>query len=981
MLKSISEFSNWKIMMKAYFKFTEHTLWESIAKGPHIPKTANADGLVPIVDPDLYSDEDKKLIERDNRALGSIILALSTELYQNFEQHETAQGLCLRSQDCWSIPCMLIKNTTPDLKNKSLDDIIFLLESNELDAKKRTSDGSSGSKSEKGKGCCEHSSREKVRTTSQIPEDQIVLFGAFMSSYDALQRSIFKRLEKTSSSLVRELVLTKQNSDVITAKNLDILLMSVQKIRIRKLKDEEIENAENEFDEALMAEIEVSKKIAEVASDYALKSDDKGKAAVSTSEENSSDNEVTFDDDSFICSSDCIEKMQNYHAANTFLIAKKDKLKRDLTDKLIDAQSDLIKERVLISKWGMQRKILDNCVDKQRSCFIKDGVGYKAVPHPDHFEPFPEPHVSNDLHRDDNSNFLDLYVSATNNTGHVDEKVSVNDVRSFNEFNKVCILIVHIFLLILLTLCVMFSDWVSEGSSDSTFFDKVVHTTREYIPIHKMSCPLKDVVLDEFGNPLIQYYDLSHERPKKNNFIALENHILTSERENVKHVQIKISTPTKSQNVKGKSNDVKDKLIHVKDKPVQSKGKHMTGQREILNDFRSFEGGFVPFAGNIKGAKKCLFLKPGLVIPKEMIMMRAPRKFNTYMVDMNDHSTLVSISCLLSKATCSESYLWHCRMGHVNLKNMNNLVHKDLVRGLPRKEFIIQESCMSCAKGKHHKKSHPKKTVTTFILPLFLLHMDLFGPVRVKSIAKKSYCLVITDDFSRFSWVFFLASKDETPETIIKFIKRIENICDSKVSIIRKSSISPEQNGPEWVMIQSDNSEDITKSTQAQEEQLEISTTTDETEVQVPVTNDEPFVSEDQLEVSNVQAENDGQSNSFVLKKGFSLRIKHSYHVDKVFKTITIKCVSEKVGKIVIRVNLYKFNQVLFSTITDEVVTNLNVFSFGMFHRVICDRHGGIVVNEPWSSSVVQAVVSQLLLDLQDLRTTAHSSNVLYFTS
>ncbi|KAI3754819.1 hypothetical protein L1987_54610 [Smallanthus sonchifolius] len=69
-------------------------------KGPHIPKTANADGLVLNADPDLYSEENKKLTERDNRALGSIILALSTELYLNFEQHEIAQGLwnafCLR---------------------------------------------------------------------------------------------------------------------------------------------------------------------------------------------------------------------------------------------------------------------------------------------------------------------------------------------------------------------------------------------------------------------------------------------------------------------------------------------------------------------------------------------------------------------------------------------------------------------------------------------------------------------------------------------------------------------------------------------------------------------------------------------------------------------------------------------------------------------------------------------------------------------
>ncbi|KAI3821285.1 hypothetical protein L1987_08849 [Smallanthus sonchifolius] len=195
MLKSVSEFSNWKIQMKAYFRFTEHILWDSIVKDPHIPHMINANGLVPIVDPDQYLEEDKKLIERDNRALGSIILALPTELYLNFEQHEISQGLwnalCLRLgkmgvelkecdvykklldslHDIWSIPCMLIKNTTSDLRNKTLNDIICLLESYEREMnnpeKSHTSssanaalfsgsgEGSSGgSKTEKGKGCC-----------------------------------------------------------------------------------------------------------------------------------------------------------------------------------------------------------------------------------------------------------------------------------------------------------------------------------------------------------------------------------------------------------------------------------------------------------------------------------------------------------------------------------------------------------------------------------------------------------------------------------------------------------------------------------------------------------------------------------------------------------------------------------------------------------------------------------------------------------
>ncbi|GJV60861.1 putative ribonuclease H-like domain-containing protein [Tanacetum coccineum] len=63
--------------------------------------------------------------------------------------------------------------------------------------------------------------------------------------------------------------------------------------------------------------------------------------------------------------------------------------------------------------------------------------------------------------------------------------------------------------------------------------------------------------------------------------------------------------------------------------------------------------------------------------------------------------------------------------------------------------------------------------------------MDLFGPVSMKSINKKSYCLVVTDDFSRFSWVFFLATKDETLEILKNFITGIENQTNHKVKTIR----------------------------------------------------------------------------------------------------------------------------------------------------------------------------------------------------
>ncbi|GKB60347.1 ribonuclease H-like domain-containing protein [Tanacetum coccineum] len=66
--------------------------------------------------------------------------------------------------------------------------------------------------------------------------------------------------------------------------------------------------------------------------------------------------------------------------------------------------------------------------------------------------------------------------------------------------------------------------------------------------------------------------------------------------------------------------------------------------------------------------------------------------------------------------------------------------------------------------------------------------MDLFGPVSVRCINRKSYCLVVTDDFSRFSWVFFLDTKDETPEILKNFITGIENQSDHKVKAIRNDN-------------------------------------------------------------------------------------------------------------------------------------------------------------------------------------------------
>ncbi|GJR18730.1 putative ribonuclease H-like domain-containing protein [Tanacetum coccineum] len=128
------------------------------------------------------------------------------------------------------------------------------------------------------------------------------------------------------------------------------------------------------------------------------------------------------------------------------------------------------------------------------------------------------------------------------------------------------------------------------------------------------------------------------------------------------------------------------------------------------------------------------------------------------------------------------------RLGHINFKNMNKLVRGNLVRGLPSKIFENDHSCVACQKRKQHKASCKAKLVNLISKPLHMLHMDLFGPINVKSLMKKSYCLVVTNDFSRFSWVFFLATKDETSGILKTFITEIENQLDYKVKVIRSDN-------------------------------------------------------------------------------------------------------------------------------------------------------------------------------------------------
>nr|GFB70581.1 hypothetical protein [Tanacetum cinerariifolium] len=173
-------------------------------------------------------------------------------------------------------------------------------------------------------------------------------------------------------------------------------------------------------------------------------------------------------------------------------------------------------------------------------------------------------------------------------------------------------------------------------------------------------------------------------------------------------------------------------------------------------------------------------------------LIKGSRDSNLYTILVEDMMKSSPI-CLLSKASKNKSWLWHRRLNHLNFGTINDLARKDLVQGLPRLKFEKAHLCSVCQLGKSKKHTHKPKTENTNLEVLNTLHMDLCGPMRVQTINKKKYILVIVDDYSRLTWVKFFRLKDKTPEVVIKFLQQIQVGLNKTVRYIRTN------NGTEFI--------------------------------------------------------------------------------------------------------------------------------------------------------------------------------------
>nr|GEY44814.1 hypothetical protein [Tanacetum cinerariifolium] len=220
------------------------------------------------------------------------------------------------------------------------------------------------------------------------------------------------------------------------------------------------------------------------------------------------------------------------------------------------------------------------------------------------------------------------------------------------------------------------------------------------------------------------------------------------------------------------------------------------GNISYLSNFEELNGGYVAFGGNPKGGKitvkgkiktgkldfdnvyfvkelkfnlfsvsqmcdkknnvlftdtECLVLSFDFKLPDEsQVLLRVPRENNMYNVNLKNIVPSGDLTFLFAKATLDESNLWHRRLAHVNFKTINKLVKENLVRGLRTKVFENDHTCVACKKGKQHIASCKTKPV------------------------------------SRFTWVFFLATKDETTPILKTFLTGLENQLSLKVKVSKE---------------------------------------------------------------------------------------------------------------------------------------------------------------------------------------------------
>lgn len=164
---------------------------------------------------------------------------------------------------------------------------------------------------------------------------------------------------------------------------------------------------------------------------------------------------------------------------------------------------------------------------------------------------------------------------------------------------------------------------------------------------------------------------------------------------------------------------------------------------------------------------------------KGEVVVKAERKGDLYFINDFTESTAAASS------NSGEMLEWHNRYGHLNEKDLKKLCVKGMIKGMSIDDSEKLPFCETCILGKQSAKPFPQISLTRSNKPLELIHSDVCGPMRTKSIGGSTFFATFIDDKSRYVEVFFLKAKSDVKKSFLNFKALAENQTECKIKTLR----------------------------------------------------------------------------------------------------------------------------------------------------------------------------------------------------
>ncbi|XP_057790951.1 uncharacterized protein LOC131008067 [Salvia miltiorrhiza] len=192
--------------------------------------------------------------------------------------------------------------------------------------------------------------------------------------------------------------------------------------------------------------------------------------------------------------------------------------------------------------------------------------------------------------------------------------------------------------------------------------------------------------------------------------------------------------------------------------------RYMTGSKALLTDYVSTNGGNITFRAGmlVKFDKNICEVFDNI---NQCVMMCRRSSDISYKFEDDNICNVTKLN---------DVKLWHQRLGHADLKNLQKLIANDVIRGLPK--FVIKRDvvCQPCQKGQQLRTAYPMLSTCNTTRCFELLHMNLMSPIEVESLGGKRYVLVCAYEYSKYTWVAFIKIKSET---FCQFDKLYKKFC------------------------------------------------------------------------------------------------------------------------------------------------------------------------------------------------------------